>query len=253
MFAFSLQSGSCGNSIYVEADGVRLLVDAGISGRQAKLRMAEYGCRMQDVDALLVTHEHSDHVCSAGTWNRLFGFPIFMTEPTFQRCRTKLGKVRDLRFFRAGTVVEIGSVRVHSIGTKHDAVDGVAFIIEASGRRLGVFTDLGHAFADLHFAMDEVDAVFIESNYDPHMLEVGPYPEKMKARIRGKRGHLSNDEAAWLLATRGRNLQWACLAHLSANNNTPEIALRTHRAALGDEYPLHIAPRYKPGPRLEVC
>lgn len=252
MQTFSLQSGSSGNCIYVEAGDVRLLFDAGISGRQAKLRLAQHGRSMADVDALLISHDHSDHVKHAGVYERLFNLPTYMTGPTHERVRAQLGKMRQVRRFVAGDTLEFGAVRVHSFRTPHDAVDGVAFIVEHEGARLGVFTDLGHPFPELATALAEVDAAYLESNYDPEMLRRGPYPPDVQARIRSDRGHLSNAQAATLLLQRAKRPRWIALSHLSEHNNTPEIALDTHFNTLGALYPLTVASRSRASELLTV-
>lgn len=249
----SLQSGSNGNAIYVEADGVRLLFDAGISGRQANLRLAMHHRNISDVDALLVSHAHSDHSRCAGVYQRLFGFPLHCTEGTQRAIRPFVGKLRDVRAFEPGAAIEFRSVRVHSIATPHDADQSVAFVIEHAGRRLGILTDLGHPFDGLPQLLTTLDAVYIESNYDPRMLDESWYPPQLKARIRGAAGHLSNDEAAALLAACGRDrLRWAALAHLSEENNHPDVALQTHHAVLGADYPLTVASRYDVSELLHV-
>jgi phosphoribosyl 1,2-cyclic phosphodiesterase len=129
----------------------------------------------------------------------------------------------------------------------------VAFVVEYDGKRLGVFTDLGHPFERLREAVGECDAAYLESNYDPEMLEVGSYPPLLKARIRGDGGHISNGEAAGLLRERGvQRPKWIALAHLSQENNHPDVALRTHRSILGDDFPLHVAGRDGPTELLHV-
>lgn len=253
MVTFSLQSGSNGNAIYVEADGVRLLFDAGISGRQAQRRMAEHGRDIRDVTALILSHDHDDHVRCAGIYQRKFRLPIYATRRTLRDVRCELGPLCEVRYFRSGETLDFGRVRVHTIPTPHDAADPVIFVVEASGRRLGIFTDLGHPFGALRRLLRLVDGVYLESNYDPEMLEAGPYTPALKARIRGPHGHLSNDEAAELLARCGRNRPaWVALAHLSEVNNTPEIALHTHRRRIGSSYPLALAGRYGASELLRV-
>lgn len=253
MITCSLQSGSNGNAIYVEADGVRLLFDGGISGRQARQRLAARGRDIRAVDALLLSHDHTDHVCCAGIYQRRFGLPIYVTRPTFRRIRGQLGKVNDVRHFAAGDTLVFGPVAVHTCRTPHDAVDGVVFIVESRGRRLGIFTDLGHPFAGLPELLESVDAAYLESNYDPRMLAEGPYPPHLQARIRGSGGHLSNPESAELIRQCGpRRYRWIALAHLSEHNNRPEVAVATHRAVLGERLPLVLASRYGPSPLLEV-
>jgi phosphoribosyl 1,2-cyclic phosphodiesterase len=244
VLTFSLQSGSNGNSIYVEADGVRLLFDAGISGRRARLRMNTRGRDIGKVDALLLSHDHADHVRCAGVYQRLFGVPIYATEATYRTARYQLGKVGDVHHFQAGESLSFGPVTVHTHPTAHDAADGVAFTVECGRKRLGIFTDLGHPFDGLAELLDNVDAAYLESNYDPLMLEEGPYPAHLKARIRGSGGHLSNDEAAELLRMCAGRHKWVALAHLSEHNNHPDVALTTHRMILGDGQNLLVAGRH---------
>jgi phosphoribosyl 1,2-cyclic phosphodiesterase len=244
MLTCSLQSGSNGNAIYVEANGTRLLFDAGISGRQAAQRLATHNRHMRDVDALILSHGHADHTRCAGVYQRLFGLPIYLTATTHRAIAAHAGRLRDVRRFTPGATLEINDVRVHTLPTPHDFNDSVAFIIEHEKRRLGILTDLGHPFHELARVLPELDAAYLESNYDPEMLENGPYPPHLKARIRGDYGHISNVEAAELLRSCRRRPEWVALAHLSGENNDPALALQTHRAALGRSYPLHIAGRY---------
>ena len=245
MLTFSLQSGSNGNSIYVETGGARLLFDAGISGRQARQRMAEHGREMGDVDALFISHGHLDHIRAAGIFQRMFQFPLYITPETLRRARARLGKMSDVRHYSPGESIQIDGATVHTIPTPHDATDSVAFIVEAEGKRLGIFTDLGHPFAGLLDALRGVDAAYLESNYDEDMLENGPYPADLKARIRGDGGHISNAEAADLVdAARSDRPRWIALAHLSCENNDPQTALQTHRTRVGDDYPIFVAGRY---------
>ncbi len=245
MITCSLQSGSNGNAIYVEADGVRLLFDAGISGRQAGSRLAAHGRDIRRVDALILSHSHSDHTRCAGIYQRLFHMPIYSTPATHHAIAPYVGNVHDVRYFLPGDTLEFGPLTVYAVPTPHDADDSVAFIVEHGQKRLGVLTDLGHPFAELVGALPGLDAVYLESNYDPDLLADGSYPPALKARIRGKGGHLSNEEAAALLKGCGsRRLRWAALSHLSQENNDPDLALRTHRAVLGPDYPLTVASRY---------
>ncbi|HUU85498.1 MAG TPA: MBL fold metallo-hydrolase [Phycisphaerae bacterium] len=253
MLTFSLQSGSNGNSIYVEADGVRLLFDAGISGKRAAERMALHGRDIRDVDALILSHDHVDHVRCAGVYQRKFGLPIYLTRTTHRAIWCDLGELTDVRYFRSGRPIEFGRVTVHTVRTPHDAADGNVFVVQAEGKRLGVLTDLGHPFAGLDRLLEELDAAYLESNYDPDMLEAGSYPPHLKQRIRGRGGHISNDEAAELTEHCGAHRpQWIALAHLSEENNRPDLALQTHRRLLGRSYPLHVAGRYEASDVLKV-
>jgi len=246
MFAISLQSGSNGNCIYVEADGIRLLFDAGICGIRAENRLAECGRNIRNVDALILSHDHSDHIRFAGVYQRKYGLPVYVTPATLESGfeRHGLGHLSDVRYFRAGDMLRFGDVFVQTIRTMHDGADGSAFAVSSGGRRLGILTDLGHVFGELREVVSSLDAVFIESNYDPEMLENGPYPAFLKRRIHGPAGHLSNMEAAELLGVHGGRLKWACLAHLSEKNNHPDIAIKTHRKIARPTYALHVAGRH---------
>lgn len=254
MLVVALQSGSNGNCTYVEARGVRLLFDAGISGAQAAARLAEHGRDIRQVDALVISHDHADHARSMGVFHRKFGLPIYVTADTFDTVCSlyKMGNIEGIRYFRAGSVLQFGDVKVETIPTPHDGVDGVAFIVDDGRSRLGILTDLGHVFAGLVESVASLDAVLLESNYDPHLLDYGPYPPPLKRRIRGPSGHLSNEEAAELLLVAGGRLRWACLGHLSEQNNRPALALRVHRRILGRRLPLHVASRYHATRLLEV-
>jgi len=251
----SLQSGSNGNCIYVEAGGVRLLFDAGISGRRAEQRLAAHGRDIRRADALLISHDHVDHIRSAGVYQRKFALPLHATAKTLAAAseRCNLGRLDDVRHFQAGRTLRFGDVSVETIPTPHDGADGVAFVVADGSRRLGILTDLGHVFGGLAEVIASLDAVVIESNYDPALLASGRYPARLKQRIRSPGGHLSNLEAADLLHDcAAARLQWACLAHLSAENNRPHLALETHARVLAGRFPLHVATRYGAGGMLTL-
>ena len=205
MNILSLQSGSNGNCIYVEADGIKILFDAGISGRQAAERLAMSGCDITQVDALIISHEHGDHVRCAGIYQRKFDIPLWITNKTLKAANSSrnMGKLGEVCHFKAGGTMNFGHVRVETIPTPHDGVDGVSFIVDDGESRLGIFTDLGHVYGDLKSAIESVDAVLIESNYDPDMLQNGQYPHYLKSRIMGPHGHISNIESAELIARHG--------------------------------------------------
>jgi phosphoribosyl 1,2-cyclic phosphodiesterase len=247
MEVISLQSGSNGNCYFVQSGNVSLVIDAGISGSAAENRLREKGKNIRSARGLLITHDHRDHTQSMGIYQRKFGLPIYITEPTFRAVHRwcKLGRLADIRHFNSGDSLQFEQVSVHSIPTPHDGADGVAYVIEDGQHRLGILTDLGHAFAGLREVLQSLDAVIIESNYDEQMLEHGPYPQHLKQRIRGPGGHLSNREAAELIRPATNRLQWACLCHLSQENNHPRVALDTHRELLGSNFPLHISGRYQ--------
>lgn len=246
MEVIALQSGSNGNCIYVESDGVRLLFDAGISGKRAQERLAAAGRDIADVQGLIISHDHRDHTSGMGVFQRKFGLPIHISQPTLRAASrsARLGELHDVRHFQPGKHLQFGHVTVETLSTPHDAADGVCFVVDDGTCRVGILTDLGHAFGCLVDVVRSLDALVIESNHDPAMLAAGPYPQMLKRRIEGPRGHLSNDESAVLLRTAGcRRLQWVCLGHLSAENNDAETAAATHRRTIGSQLPLVVASR----------
>ena len=234
--------------MFVRSGETRLLFDAGISGSNAESRLVEYGYDIRDCNALVLSHEHSDHISGVGVFHRKFGLPVYANLRTWNATRAKpsTGCIGSPNYFVSGKPFRIGSLRIETLRTPHDALDGVCFVIEdvESGRRFGLLTDLGHVFGGLKKIIGTLDAVLIESNYDEDMLRDGPYPQRLKDRISGKRGHISNEDAAGLLdACDSSQLQWACLGHLSAKNNSPEVALATHRERLGNRFPIFCADR----------
>lgn len=255
MHVITLQSGSNGNCTYVESRGVRLLFDAGISERQARLRLAECGRDISAVDALLISHEHGDHSRCMPVFHRKHGLPVYVTEKTLQAstARCDSSRLKDVRHFTRGDRLQFGHVTVETIPTPHDAVDAAAFVVDDGSSRLGILIDLGHVFTDLPAILDSLDAVILESNYDPKMLRDGRYPDHLQERIRGPGGHLSNDDSAELLNTvKGNRLKWACLAHLSGDNNTPEKALAAHRKLLRKNRHIFAASRSSSSGLLEL-
>src|SRR5262245_48717164 len=172
MKVISLQSGSNGNCTYVEAGDVRLLFDAGISGKSAQSRLADHGRDIYDVQAVIISHDHTDHSRCLGIFQRKFGLPVYVTEPTLMatRAREKIGTLNEVHYFTSGSRLRFGRITVETIPTPHDAEDGVAFVVDDGRSRLGILTDLGHTFGRLVSVMRTLDAVVIESNYDPHML-----------------------------------------------------------------------------------
>lgn len=254
MEVISLQSGSNGNCFYVRAGETHLLIDAGISGNQAQQRLFQHGIDIRKVRALLISHDHRDHIQSAGIFQRKYGMPMYVTPPTLAAAQRwcRLGKLRDVKHFQSGDRWKIGEIQIETIRTTHDGADGVVFVLEHQDTRVGIMTDLGCLFPELAPAIESLDAVVLESNYDERMLQNGGYPEGLKRRIRGAGGHISNDEAAQVLSNHGHRLQWACLAHLSEHNNTPEIAYNTSVSAVGDRFPIHIASRYGVSHKMPV-
>jgi len=243
----SLQSGSNGNCIFVETQNKRFLFDAGISAARAKERLESHNIDICSVDALLISHGHFDHAGNMGVFSRKYGLPVWATEKTFNEAANKkhIGQIERLHHFVSGETLQFDGIRIETIRTPHDAMDGVVFIIDNGHVRFGIMTDLGHVFPELKSAVQTLDAVLLESNYDPHALKHCEYTEETKARIKGKGGHISNQEAATLLNSAKSRLRWACLGHISAESNHPDIVRETHENILGNTLPFYIASRYE--------
>ena len=247
MLSFALQSGSNGNCFYVETSDARLFFDAGISGKIAQQRLAQHQRDIHQVDALIISHNHIDHVSGAGVFHRRFNLPVYITPNAWQACRTVCGPIEDLRLIQPGSILTFGATVVRTIRTPHDGKDSLAFIIEDDHKKLGIFTDLGHRFDGLDAAIEKLDGLYLESNYDPEMLDRGDYPLWLKKRIAGNHGHLSNQQAAQLVRDANDRLQFLVLSHLSQNNNLPDLALATARKFLPDTLNISLASRTAAG------
>lgn len=255
MIVIPLQSGSTGNCIFVETQCGSLLFDAGISARCVESRLARVGKSIADVEALFITHEHSDHIRCAHIYSKKFHLPIYITPKTYSRAKKRfnLEGLPGLQYFTPGDTISIGKIKIKSIPTPHDSIDGSVFVVSDGRLNVGIFTDLGHVFQSLRDVLPFLDGIYIESNYDPEMLKNSSYPAFLKKRITGPGGHISNRDSANLIAKhRSDRLQWICLGHLSEENNTPEKVLSAHRKKLGDTLPIGIASRYDLGPVFEA-
>ncbi|MHC4470353.1 MAG: MBL fold metallo-hydrolase [Planctomycetota bacterium] len=246
MRTVALASGSNGNAIHVETTGARLLFDAGLPARALAARAEAVGVDLDRVDALILSHNHWDHSSGAGVAHRRFGMPVMATTGTWSAVAHRVGKVREARTFRAGETLSFGTTRVETIPTPHDGRDGVAFVVEDGGTRLGVLTDLGHPFERLREAVSTLDGAYLEANYDARMLWSGPYPHYLKERIAGPGGHLSNRECVELVEEAGERLRLLVLCHLSGENNSPEVALRAAGSLASAGVEVRIAGRNGP-------
>ncbi len=238
-----LASGSRGNATYLSNGHTSILIDAGLSGKELQRRMATKGLDPAALDAVLVSHEHTDHIQGVGVIARRFGLPVHISEATWQTARQALGKLSDVRPFICGHPFSIGDLAIHPFSISHDAIDPAGFTIGCSGAKVGVATDLGVATSVVRTHLQACDALILEANHDPQMLIDGPYPWPLKQRIRGRSGHLSNDDAALLLDTLYHDgLAHVVLAHLSEENNTPDKAKQTVETVIdGRRTTLHVA------------
>jgi len=251
-----LGSGSGGNATLVEGGGVRVLVDAGFSCRMLAQRLRLVGLEPAAIDALLITHEHGDHVGGAAAFAAAFGVPIYCTRGTAAAAGFGAGEA-VVRTIVADEPFDLGALRVRPFAVPHDAAETIGYVLEAGGARAGYVTDLGHGPAAVREGLRECDLLVVESNHDLDMLRTGPYPEHIKARVLGRHGHLDNETAADILGeVVGRATRAVVLAHLSRTNNSPELALGAVRRRLderGRRVPaLHAAEQRRPSPWFEV-
>jgi phosphoribosyl 1,2-cyclic phosphodiesterase len=251
MRIISLGSGSSGNGFLVDTGSIACLIDCGVGVRtvQAAIRDAHAADRLA---AIVLSHEHIDHVRAVESIARRFGCPVVTTRGTEGQLRS------SLRFDRrsAGQRFVDGALEVGFVGVSHDAAEPSGFVVEHAGDRVAIFTDLGYVTDEVYDALSDIDIIVLEANYDPLMLARGPYPRMLKRRVSGPAGHLSNDDCAAALvgavAARTRGI-W--LAHLSDTNNTPDIARLAVEEALalaGHAVPVGTLPRYERADVMDV-
>ena len=228
-----LGSGSSGNCTLVEGCGGRVLIDCGLSAREAARRLQSVGCSPRSVDAVIVSHEHADHVGGAPGFSRRFGAPILTTPATAAAAGIEGAGVAALVPIEAGVGFTVADMKVTPFSVPHDAVDNIGLVVECDGTRLGYATDLGHATALVKGRLRECDVIVAEANHDTTMLMNGPYPWSVKHRIMSRHGHLSNDAMEALVSevatARTRHL---VLAHMSRTNNRAELARAACRRGL---------------------
>jgi phosphoribosyl 1,2-cyclic phosphodiesterase len=252
-----LASGSGGNACYIETDHSRILIDAGLSCRELVRRLEVLGIKIDCLDAIVITHEHHDHIKGAGPISRRFKTPVYMNDSTRKKVMNGLGDVPGHISFYTGESIKINDIVIDTFTKCHDATDPVGLVISSRGSRLGVITDVGRSTRMIEDRLRGCRALIIEFNHDEAMLEQGPYPLPLKRRIRGPEGHLSNSEAAELLETIShRDLRHVVLAHLSEKNNLPEKAFHSATNALKrcgmDMAEVLISSQDEPGPIREI-
>ncbi|MDO4547588.1 MAG: MBL fold metallo-hydrolase [Clostridia bacterium] len=230
-----LFSGSSGNAIYIRAADTRILVDAGVSASRVANELEKIGVEAGMLDAIVITHEHSDHVSGVGVLSRRHMVPLYATEGTWSAMNGKLGKLlgANRRVVEPGRDFYVGDMAITPFSIPHDASQPVGYTVSVRGVKFAVATDIGHMTGDIINCLDGSHAIVLESNHDVEMLKAGRYPYELKRRILGHKGHLSNDAAAQAaveLAARG--VRHIILGHLSAENNHPSLAIQTVKAAV---------------------
>lgn len=242
----SLSSGSCGNSFYLEAGDTKILVDVGLPLKCLN-GLKAIGVHLSELTAVLITHEHSDHISAVRTLARHFRIPIYANAPTIDAVPETFA-VANLRVFPVDSYFHIGELDVRAFPTSHDSEASVGFCFYYERQKIGLATDLGMVTNEVLEALAGFDALLLEANHDEEMLIRGRYPIFLKERIRGRQGHLSNRAAASVLTrlVSGRE-QKVLLGHLSAENNSPELAYQTVATVLDgagiDSIDLVLAPR----------
>ncbi len=237
-----LGSGSKGNCTLVESATTTLLIDAGFSGREVSRRLAEIGRRVEGLDAILVSHEHGDHIKGVGILSRRHGLPLHINRPTLLAAADRLGRIAACREFVTGEPFVVGDLQVHPFSVSHDTADPVGFVISDGRCRFGYCTDTGRVTRLIAHHLRSCQGLVLEANHDPGMLMEGPYPPALKQRVRSGQGHLANGDAAELAAELATGaLRSLVLAHLSETNNRPELVLQAVRDRLAGSVGVSIA------------
>ncbi|MBT3310808.1 MAG: MBL fold metallo-hydrolase [Desulfobacterales bacterium] len=219
-----LSSGSKGNAVYISDGTTSILLDAGLSGIKIQKRLESRGLLPENLDAILVSHEHSDHIRGVGVLSRRFDIPVYINNKT-HGASPGLGKINRIKTFDCGRDFKINNLKIHPFSVSHDAKDPAGFTITQNGKKIGVATDLGIATHMVKEHLKDCSMLIIEANHDPVMLEEGPYPWPLKQRIKSRVGHLSNEDSKKLLMeVKHDHLSHVLLAHLSEQNNSPEKA-----------------------------
>jgi phosphoribosyl 1,2-cyclic phosphodiesterase len=250
----TLASGSRGNAIYVSDGRTTLLIDAGLSGIEIERRLGARGLSADRIDAILVSHEHADHIQGVGVLSRRFKIPVYLNRSTHRALPAQIGKFSLVRHFDTGRRFTVGSLVIHPFSISHDADDPAGFTFQNNGLKIGLATDLGVATALVREHLKGCRLLILEANHDVGMLETGPYPWPLKQRIRSRLGHLCNEASRDLLAELLHDdLAHVVLAHLSQTNNTPEKAVAAVAPVLNrSRATLTVALQDEPGPSLSV-
>ena len=263
---YSIASGSSGNCIYIGSDQTCVLIDAGISCKRITDALKLIDRRPEEISAVLVTHEHSDHISGLGVLSRKAHIPVYATAATIRQIMryAPLGKVDESLFHAidADLPFTVGDLKIEAFHVSHDAADPVAYRVENGGRAAAVATDMGCFSRYTLSHLKDLDTVLVESNHDENMLQVGPYPYPLKQRILSEKGHLSNVSAGMLLAqVLNDHMKKAYLGHLSKTNNYDELAYATVMSELAldeqcpykeGDIPVEVASRTHPMDLLHI-
>lgn len=252
----AIASGSSGNCIYVGTEGTHLLIDAGISGKRVEGGVNALDLSMHDIDGILVTHEHIDHIQGLGVLARRYHIPIYATKGTIKGIKgmKSLGEIDDSLFneIKTGEKFSVKEITAEGIQISHDAYEPCGFKFEYESSKSAVITDLGCYDEIMVDKLKNLNALYLEANHDVHMLQVGPYPYPLKMRILGNKGHLCNENAGKLISlVASDKLKTVVLSHLSKENNYPDLAYETVRLEVtasdtpfrADDFDIQVARR----------
>ena len=262
MFNFcSLYSGSSGNSLFIQSDKTKLLVDCGESAKKIINSLSDIDIDIEDIDAILVTHEHIDHVKSLGTLSKKFDIPIYTNIETLNAMPEQINKIKqeNVNIFDFSKDFYIGDLQIHPFSIPHDAANPCAFNILKNDKKISIATDIGHITPEIISNLEKSTFLLLEANYDPNILKCSPYPYHLKERISGPKGHLSNEIAGQTIShLLNSGLKNAMLGHLSKENNFPELAYKTVMdEIIANKYPekalnLSVATRYNHTPIIKI-
>ena len=226
----SLYSGSTGNCLFVETENAKILIDSGVSGKKEEQALASLNVDPSSLDAIIVTHEHIDHVQSLGTISKKYDIPVFATSKTWDAMPVQRDKINanNQKLFNKSDYFEIGDLKIIPFSTPHDAADSCGFNICSNGTKISIATDLGDMTNDILSKLEGSKFVLLESNYEPELLKCCSYPFNVKTRIAGPNGHLSNIAAGKTISHLiNTGLDSVMLGHLSKESNFPELAYKT--------------------------
>ncbi|MDH5786621.1 MAG: MBL fold metallo-hydrolase [Chromatiales bacterium] len=231
-----LGSGSRGNATLVVKGKTALLIDCGFSARELEMRLGRLGLSSSQLSAIVVTHEHNDHIGGVGAVARRHRLPVWLSHGSYRAAEKRLGELPARHTLNCHEPFAVGELMLQPYPVPHDAREPCQFVVGDGAKRLGILTDAGRSTQHIESCLDNCDALILECNHDTQMLAEGPYPPALQARVGGALGHLSNDQSAEMLGRidTGR-LQHLVAAHISEKNNRPELAARALSGALGCE------------------
>lgn len=253
----SLYSGSSGNSIFIASDNAKVLIDAGLAGKKIDDALKHIGEESSSIDGIFITHEHIDHIKGVGVLSRKYDIPIYANDNTWAVMEKNIGNIKEhnIRIMDRRSSITINDLEIRSFNIPHDAIAPVGYTVSYAGKNASVVTDFGVFTEEIRDNIIDSDIILLESNHDVNMLRMGPYPYKLKLRVLGENGHLSNEDCGSAIVSLLKNdkKKQIVLGHLSGTNNHPDLAYQTVVDVLsangirpGDDVILQLASRHNP-------